>query len=84
MTEAQRILEDEARLQFRLQALRALVRIRKARLRRALARRSAAKPIKLGPNLWADLQSEMSRCQEQLRALRLAKRRKKREVSKKA
>jgi hypothetical protein len=75
MTETQKILDDEAALEFRIQALKGLLRIRKQRLRQSIRRRVEDSPAKLAANMWGDIQLEMARCREQLRALRRVKRR---------
>jgi hypothetical protein len=75
VTEVQKLSTEQARLHFRMQALKALVRVRKARLRRFSQGKKAVP--KIGPALW-DLESEMSACQEQIRVLRRLERRRKR------
>jgi hypothetical protein len=74
VTEVQKLSSEQAKLHFRMQALKALMRVRKARLRQS----HRGKPTSnLQPALW-DLETEMSACQEQLRILRRLERRRKR------
>ena len=75
VTEVQKLSSEQAKLHFRLQALKALMRVRKARLRQSHGGKQSTSNLQ--PALW-DLESEMSACQEQLRILRRLERRRKR------
>jgi hypothetical protein len=75
VTEVQKLSSEQAKLHFRMQALKALMRVRKTRLRQS--HRGKQTTPNLQPALW-DLESEMSACQEQLRILRRLERRRKR------
>jgi hypothetical protein len=75
VTEVQKLSTEQAKLHFRMQAIKALMRVRKARLRQSF--RGKQSSPNLQPALF-DLESEMSACQEQLRILRRLERRRKR------